>query len=489
MTAGLAGRGVDRLRALAPLTYTEAASLVDADRAHTLSGRVLRAHALLAIQSFDVARDQLERLQSEELEASLAARVAADLQYLCYYFGRFPDGERYFEQGRSYAAGDPILVADLYLGRSMCVIAGNDVRRAMEAARFAADALRGAPKNRATELLQCRIDIQLMHVLAQSAEYAQAAEQARAALEIARQFDTYEQCRAAYAMGYALWCWGRIQEAESALRSAEAMVRDATPPIWRWIQLCLARVTAEEEKFDDAKTFAAQSGFNAPEDYAFVALVTGGIARARALLSSFPEPHPDELPFRNAVDGLVTLHEGRPQEAIRKLENAEQRFAACGLHHYSFGCAIHAAYAHEQVVHGAGRRRVAPVLLELQRRAATGFAWYERRTASWLASAFSDDPKLHEIARAFDRRVTRSVRMPEDLVERCRRAGLTWREVEIVRGIRDRLSDGNQISRDSLAQELGITPSTLRVHLWRIREKLEVHGRGDDAIASALEGR
>jgi DNA-binding CsgD family transcriptional regulator len=69
-----------------------------------------------------------------------------------------------------------------------------------------------------------------------------------------------------------------------------------------------------------------------------------------------------------------------------------------------------------------------------------------------------------------------------------RMAGLTWRELDIVRRLSLLHQEGEDLDRTALADRLGLSPNTLRVHLTRIRAKLDVgEKRGDEAILEAVK--
>src|SRR5207247_10083132 len=67
-----------------------------------------------------------------------------------------------------------------------------------------------------------------------------------------------------------------------------------------------------------------------------------------------------------------------------------------------------------------------------------------------------------------------------------RTVGLTWRELGILREMELLSREGKRLDRASLAGRLGVSPNTLRVHLTRIRAKLDVgEKRGDEVLLSA----
>src|SRR6266542_6775152 len=67
-----------------------------------------------------------------------------------------------------------------------------------------------------------------------------------------------------------------------------------------------------------------------------------------------------------------------------------------------------------------------------------------------------------------------------------RTMGLTWREIGILREMEQLSREGKRLDRASLAARLGVSPNTLRVHLTRIRAKLDIaEKRGDEVLLQA----
>jgi DNA-binding CsgD family transcriptional regulator len=64
--------------------------------------------------------------------------------------------------------------------------------------------------------------------------------------------------------------------------------------------------------------------------------------------------------------------------------------------------------------------------------------------------------------------------------------GLTWREIGILREMEQLSREGKRMDRAALAARLKVSPNTLRVHLTRIRAKLDVADkRGDEVLLTA----
>ena len=71
-----------------------------------------------------------------------------------------------------------------------------------------------------------------------------------------------------------------------------------------------------------------------------------------------------------------------------------------------------------------------------------------------------------------------------------RAIGLTWREIGILREMEQLSRDGQRLDREALAIRLSVSPNTLRVHLTRIRAKLDVvDKRGDEVLLEAALSR
>ena len=71
-----------------------------------------------------------------------------------------------------------------------------------------------------------------------------------------------------------------------------------------------------------------------------------------------------------------------------------------------------------------------------------------------------------------------------------RTVGLTWRELGILREMELLSREDKRLDRDQLAERLGVSPNTLRVHLTRIRAKLDVvERRGDEVLLEAALSR
>src|SRR5205085_4615142 len=63
-----------------------------------------------------------------------------------------------------------------------------------------------------------------------------------------------------------------------------------------------------------------------------------------------------------------------------------------------------------------------------------------------------------------------------------RAVGLTWREIGVLHEIEKLQLEQTRLERTALAERLGLSPETLRVHITRIRAKLDVGDRRGDAV-------
>src|SRR5207237_947209 len=75
---------------------------------------------------------------------------------------------------QKHAAGDPLMLAELYLGNSTVLTAQNEITNALQSARRAEDALLTAPKGRSRDLVVTRVQRQLAHLLSHSGDYVDA---------------------------------------------------------------------------------------------------------------------------------------------------------------------------------------------------------------------------------------------------------------------------------------------------------------------------
>jgi len=63
-----------------------------------------------------------------------------------------------------------------------------------------------------------------------------------------------------------------------------------------------------------------------------------------------------------------------------------------------------------------------------------------------------------------------------------RAIGLTWREIGVLHEIEKLQTAGQHVERRELAEALQLSPETLRVHITRIRAKLDIGDRRGDAV-------
>src|SRR5438094_716960 len=162
---------------------------------------------------------------------------------------------------------------------------------------------------------------------------------------------------------------------------------------------------------------------------------------AYRILTRAPTGYPEDEQFRNNVRAIVRAQKGDPRGGVRMLDEAANEYEARGMAHWALGAAVHAAYWRETLVRGGGASRAAGLVRDIGARGGEGFAYYLPEVASWLGRSAERDPAARE---------------------------------------------GKRLDRASLAERLGVSPNTLRVHLTRIRAKLDVGDRrGDEVLLSA----
>lgn len=185
------------------------------------------------------------------------------------------------------------------------------------------------------------------------------------------------------------------------------------------------------------------------------------------------------------------------------LEQTTREFEARGMDHWAIGAAVHAAFWRESVVRGGGASRAVALVRDIGTRGGEGFAYYLPEVAVWLGRAGERDPQSRALGRVIRARAESAERRAKDdtgggagasaLDEATfglRAIGLTWREIGILREMEQLSREGKRLDRDSLAERLAVSPNTLRVHLTRIRAKLDVvDKRGDEVLLEAALSR
>jgi hypothetical protein len=494
--------GTLREQAIAPLSRADAERLLPqlAVGRQTIERRVLRARCLKYVESFDVAWAELTELLPQTKDPLLAARVAVDLVHLAYYLVRGEEADRITKAAQDHAASDPFLLAELRLGHSINLTAANEVSRALTEARWAEDALTAAPKGRARDLVTTRLQRQLAHLLSHAADYdaARAAAEATARHAI-RVGDPWEIAWATYTAGFVAWMSGRNDEAVDHFTRAEAPLSTYRSSLWRYTLLCLARSRMERGELAEGDRLARQSATGAAEDQGHLALLRGEAEVAELILARSPKGYPADEHFRDFVRGIVTAQRGDPRRGVRLLEQVGKEMGSRGLEHWALGAAIHAAYWREQLVRGAGAARAVPLVRDIASRGGQGFAYYLPDVAVWLGRAAERDPSTRQLARTIraqaesaQRRAKSDPDVPvgasqlDEATFHLRAIGLTWRELGILRELERVRAEGARLDRDALAARLGVSPNTLRVHLTRIRAKLDVgERRGDEVLLDA----
>lgn len=487
--------------ALAPLSRVDAERLLPELSAgrQTLERRVLRARCLKYLESFDLAWAELTAVLPLIKDPLLVARVAVDLLHLSYYLVRREDSIR-FAAMAAPAAGDPLLLAELRLGSSIVHTAANRVRDALVDARRAADALAAAPKGRSRDLVTTRVQRQLAHLLSHSGDYLGAAAAAEATgRNAARVGDPAEVAWATYTTGFVDWFAGRLDAAVDAFTHAELGLRQYGSSVWRHTLLCLARAKLERGERSEGERLARQSATGATEDHGHVALLRGEAEVADLILGRAPKGFPEDEQFRDFVRAIVRGQRGDPRTAVRMLDDTAREFEALGMDHWAIGATVHAAYWREAVVRGGGTSRAGHLVRDIGARGGEGFAYYLPDVAAWLGRAAERDGQAFALARTIRARAEAAQRRAksdagaavgvsalDEATFGLRSMGLTWREIGILREMEQLSREGKRLDRAALAARLGVSPNTLRVHLTRIRAKLDVaEKRGDDILLTA----
>jgi len=503
--------------AVAPLSRADAERLLPglSSGRQTLERRVLRARCLKYLESFDVAWAELSELLPQIKDPDLSARVAVDLLHLAYYLVRGDEVARLDALAEKHAATDPLMLAELRLGRSINYTAANEITEALREARWADDTLAAAPRGRGRDLVATRVQRQLAHLLSHSGDYiaAQAAAEATAR-HAARVGDPWESAWATYTSGFTNWYAGRNDRAVDDFTRAEEALRVYGSSVWRYTLLCLARARMERGELADGDRLARQSATGAPEDQAHIALLRGEAEVAERILSRAPKGFPADEHFRDFVRGVVRGQRGDPRGAVRALDESAKEFESRGMGHWAIGAALHAAYWRERLVRGAGASRVAHLVRDIAARGGEGFAYYLPEVAVWAARATERVPPgelrvpsgesgglaaVRVVAQAMRARADAALRRAksdadvavgasalDEATFHLRGLGLTWRELGILRQMEQLSREGAHLDRDALAKRLSVSPNTLRVHLTRIRAKLDVGDRrGDDVLLEA----
>jgi tetratricopeptide (TPR) repeat protein len=491
-----------RDQALAPLSRSDAERLLQTLHVgrQTIERRVLRARCLKYLESFDVAWAELSELMSIVKDPLLRARVAVDLVHLAYYLVRGEEVDRLTKMAQEHAASDPLMLAELRLGRSINRTAANEVTTALTEARWAEDALAAAPRGRSRDLVATRLARQLAHLLSHAADYRGARAAAEQTVRLASRLgDPWEAAWGIYTIGFAAWYAGRNDEAVDHFTKAEEALSTYRSSLWRYTLLCLAQARMERGELAEGDRLARQSATGAAEDQGHLALLRGEAEVAERILARAPKGFPADEHFRQFVRGIVQAQRGDPRAGVRVLEEIAKEFESRGMEHWAIGAAVHAAYWREQLTRGAGAARAVNLVRDIGTRGGEGFAYYQPDVAVWLGRAAERDLAARPLARTIRARGEAAMRRAQsdadvpvgaseldDATFHLRAVGLTWRELGILRELERVRAEGAELDRTALAQRLGVSPNTLRVHLTRIRAKLDVgEKRGDDVLLEA----
>ena len=487
-----------RDQALAPLSRTEAERLLPtlSIGRGTVDRRVLRARCLTCVESFDVAWSELSACNSQAKDPLLAARIAVDLIHLAYYLVRWEEIAPLVQQAERHAAADPLLLAELRLALSLNRTAANEISAALTEARWGEDALAAAPRGRAKDLVSARLQRQLAHLLAHAGDYVGSEGAADATARFAAKIgDPWESAWATYTRGFAQWYAGKNDGAVDAFAKAEEGLRSYGTSAWRYTLLCLARARMERGEIATGDRLSRQSAAGGPEDIAHIALLRGEAEVAERILARAPKGFPADEHFRDFVRGIVKGRRGDPRGAVRLLDEAGKEFESRGMGHWALGASVHAAFNRDALVRGGGSARAAQLVRDIAVRGGEGFAYYLPDVAAWLGRAAEADGEARPVARVLKARGDAAIRRArsdagtgvaasalDEATFYLRAAGLTWREIGVLHEIEKLQTGQKQIERQELATQLGLSPETLRVHITRIRAKLDVGDRRGDAV-------
>ena len=487
-----------REQALAPLSRTDAERLLPTLLVGrgTLERRVLRARCLTCVESFDVAWAELSACQVQAKDPLLAARIAVDLIHLAYYLVRWDEVARSAQDAQRQAAADPLLLAELRLALSLNRTAANEIAAALTEARWGEDALAAAPRGRAKDLVSARLQRQLAHLLAHAGDYIGSAAAAEANARFASRIgDPWESAWATYTGGFAQWYAGKNDGAVESFAKAEEGLRSYGTSVWRYTLLCLARARMERGEIATGDRLSRQSAAGAPEDIAHIALLRGEAEVAERILARTPKGLPADEHFRDFVRAIVKGRRGDPRVAARLLGEVGKEFEARGMSHWAIGASVHAAFNRDAAVRGGGSARAAQLVRDIAARGGEGFAYYLPDVAAWLGRAAEFDVEARRVARLLKARGDAAVRRAkadaasavaasalDEATFYLRAVGLTWREIGVLHEMEKLQTEQKEIARTELATRLGLSPETLRVHITRIRAKLDVGDRRGDAV-------
>lgn len=436
--------------------------------------RVARARAWMVMEVYEPAWNELKVLEAATPKGRLRARILTDLLLLSYYLARDVDETEASATIETEAGGEPTVLADLHLGLANRAIARNDAHAALRHLYVGMDLAKLNQEDARGLLALLRVRA---HVLAQAGCYREAQKTAEEAMAIAEPLDDdWEIGRCSYTTGFALWCQGRALDAIVEFDQALARTKSYESPFRRWIRCSRARALAMLGRTSEADEDLAASSLTLPEDIAYLAIARGDPSTAAAVLAIHATSRD---PFVVALTGIAGSLLGSTESAQHSLSRAQVSFASGGLHHYALSTQIHLAYCSGQLRHGAGASRAKAAATSLTERGATSFAWPHKAIVGWVRRVTGSEPALASFARS----------RPDDpgpmpLVQKLREIGLTPREAEIATHL-DTMAPTR--SRKELAKQLGISPHTLRVHLMRMRSKLDLTARGDVALRSVLE--
>lgn len=402
-------------------------------------------------------------------------RAAAHLAHLDYYRGDFVEGLR---RAAMVSASSPLARAESQLYRSVNLIALNDGLGALEAGLGACNLSVRVDPPYVRHDLRFRIARQLVHVHVAVGRYIEAAREAEVAAGLARRTRSDRQIAvAAYLRGFVRAARGD-RTAIAYLTEAEARAGGEVLSFARWVRYVRATLLRDLGSVDEARRLRDRSRISiAWEDPLFELAET-----RHAPPPPLRDCPADEVPYRMAAAGLISLVASDGRGAADLLSEAQERFARGGLEHFRRGAALALAVARER----AGERSEADRLVraeidDLQRFGLTRWPWWHPAVGRVVGTICA---RLGAAASICTALATAAVQASVPPPEALRSVGLTDREAEVV----VTWTSNPRWSRKQLALALGVSEASIRNHLNRARRALNCDARrGPDALLERLD--
>ena len=378
--------------------------------------------------------------------------------------------------------------------------AANEVREALVDARRASDALAVAPKGRSRACSR-----HVCSAISRTYSRTRATTSAprvrpRPLVDAARVGDPAEIAWATYTAGFVDWFSGKLDAAVDEFTRAELGLRQYGSSVWRHTLLCLARAKLERGELSEGERLARQSATGATEDHGHIALLRGEAEVAELILNRVPKGFPEDEQFRDFVRALVRAQRGdpSPRSACSTRGGANSKRL---LDHWSICAAVQPGVGGGLLARRVGGLTTCGHLVrDLPRR--EGFRLHLPEGPGWANGNATGSTALARTIRARAEAALRRAKTDagaavgasalDEATFGLRSMGLTWREIGILREMEQLSREGKRLDRAALAARLTVSPNTLRVHLTRIRAKLDVadkRGESDApgrALAAAL---